>query len=189
MCGRPNTTIGFERLYNPLTHLDRQPFIASLTDSVPARPLNMTVIEGTNRGVLDIEWAMLTSTPHIEELDVDELEGVANQTYILDVREPGEYAYGHIPGAVNVPQADIAARLNEIPRDRELVVVCQAGYRSLRAAQFLKQMGYEQLRSLAGGTDAWITAGKTIAYGDRTVDHTQVVETEWAHAGGTRGSS
>src|SRR5215207_254339 len=42
MCGRPSTTIGFERLYNPLTHLDRRAFLTKLTDGVPARPLNMT---------------------------------------------------------------------------------------------------------------------------------------------------
>src|SRR5919202_6305554 len=51
MCGRPSTTIGFERLYNPLLHLDRDPFVATLTNGVPARPLNMVAIESTNRGL------------------------------------------------------------------------------------------------------------------------------------------
>src|SRR5436305_10196289 len=45
MCGRPSTTIGFERLFNPLAHLDRAPFVSALTNDVPARPLNMTAIE------------------------------------------------------------------------------------------------------------------------------------------------
>lgn len=45
MCGRPTTTIGFERLYNPLARLERRLFLLNLTSSVPARPLNMTVIE------------------------------------------------------------------------------------------------------------------------------------------------
>src|SRR5712691_10041407 len=48
MCGRPSTTIGFERRYSPLTRLDRGPFIATLGDNVPARPLNITAIEATN---------------------------------------------------------------------------------------------------------------------------------------------
>src|SRR5437870_5092792 len=58
MCGRPSTTIGFERLYNELARLDRGPFVARLTDGVPARPLNMLAIEATNRGVQDMPWAM-----------------------------------------------------------------------------------------------------------------------------------
>jgi hydroxyacylglutathione hydrolase len=61
MCGRPSTTIGFERLYNPLARLDRGPFVATLTEAVPARPLNMIAIEATNRGAADTPWAMLTS--------------------------------------------------------------------------------------------------------------------------------
>src|SRR6516162_7070805 len=63
MCGRPSTTIGFERLYNPLARLDRQAFIEALTTALLARPLNMTAIEATNRGVADMPWAMLTTTP------------------------------------------------------------------------------------------------------------------------------
>ncbi len=63
MCGRPSTTIGFERLFNPLARLDRQPFIEQLSESVPARPLNITSIEATNRGLADHTWAMLTTTP------------------------------------------------------------------------------------------------------------------------------
>ncbi|MGH7360756.1 MAG: MBL fold metallo-hydrolase, partial [Candidatus Methylomirabilales bacterium] len=59
MCGRPSTTIGFERLYNPLARLDRGAFVSTLTDGVPARPLNMTAIEATNRGLADMPWAML----------------------------------------------------------------------------------------------------------------------------------
>src|SRR5262245_64040958 len=75
MCGRPSTTVGFERLYNPLARLDRTPFVERLTDGVPARPLNMTSIEAANRGVSDNEWAMLTSSPDIPEITVDQLAG------------------------------------------------------------------------------------------------------------------
>src|SRR5947209_13458906 len=57
MCGRPSTTIGFERLYSPLLHMDRTPFVESLTTQVPARPLNMVAIEATNRGTEDMAWA------------------------------------------------------------------------------------------------------------------------------------
>src|SRR5438045_3708445 len=74
MCGRPSTTIGFERLYNPLARLDRAPFVATLTDSVPARPLNMAAIEATNRGAADLPWAMPTAAPELREVHLAALE-------------------------------------------------------------------------------------------------------------------
>src|SRR5205085_2354907 len=141
MCGRPNTTIGFERLYNPLARLERDPFVDTLTDGVPARPLNMAAIEATNRGAADMTWAMLTHTSPVEE--VEPAEAALGDVLLLDVREPEEYDHAHIHGAVSLPQAEIASRLDEIPRDRDIFVTCQAGYRSLRSAQFLKQMGFE----------------------------------------------
>jgi thioredoxin 1 len=104
---------------------------------------------------------------------------------VLDVREPVEYAAGHVPGAVNLPQADLADRLDELPRDRPLLLICQGGYRSQRAAQFLKQMGFEQVSSVAGGTAAWAEAGKPLGRGVVDDQATPVIETEWAHAGGT----
>src|SRR5215813_6088065 len=58
MCGRPSTTIGFERLYNDLARLDRATFVARLSEGTPARPLNMVAIEATNRGAADMAWAM-----------------------------------------------------------------------------------------------------------------------------------
>src|SRR5260370_39002629 len=63
MCGRPSTTIGFERRYNPLARLDREAFLATITSGVPARPLHMTAIEATNPGVAGMPWAIPTSVP------------------------------------------------------------------------------------------------------------------------------
>jgi rhodanese-related sulfurtransferase len=74
------------------------------------------------------------------------------------VREPAEYAAGHVPGALSLPQADLASRLQEVPRERELLVVCESGTRSLRAAHFLKQVGFERVSNLVGGTAAWRNA-------------------------------
>src|SRR5215212_4292030 len=114
MCGRPSTTIGFERLYNPLARLDREPFVTVLNDGVPARPLNMTAIEATNRGVRDDTWAMLTSAPDIPEIAADDLPSGSTVAVIYDVREPEEYAAGHIPSAISLPQADLATQLDAI---------------------------------------------------------------------------
>jgi rhodanese-related sulfurtransferase len=105
---------------------------------------------------------------------------------VLDVREPAEYAAGHVLGAVNLSQADLADRLDELPRDCLLLLICQGGYRSQRAAEFLIQMGFEQVASVAGGTAAWAEGRKPLDRGD--VDHQamRVIQTEWANAGGTK---
>jgi glyoxylase-like metal-dependent hydrolase (beta-lactamase superfamily II)/rhodanese-related sulfurtransferase len=185
MCGRPSTTIGFERLYNPLARLDRGAFVSTLTDGVPARPLNMTAIEATNRGVVDMPWAMLTSSPRVREIDIDALERRPPEAVVLDVREPGEFAHGHVPGAISLPQADLASRLDEIPRNRPVLTLCERGMRSLRAAQFLMQMGIHEVASVQGGTSGWRSAGKPLAFGDTRVEKTRITESEWTHAGGS----
>jgi hydroxyacylglutathione hydrolase len=185
MCGRPSTTIGFERLFNPLARLDRAPFIAALTDGVPARPLNMVAIEATNRGVAEAPWAMLTATLDVREVGIEAVAQRAPGTLVLDVREPEEYARGHVPGAVNLPQAELALRLDEVPRDRTVLVICQGGYRSLRSAQFLRQRGYDAVMSVGGGTAAWQTSSRPLEQGELRTDGPRIIESEWAHAGGT----
>jgi hydroxyacylglutathione hydrolase len=184
MCGRPSTTIGFERLYNPLARMDRGKFVSYVGDGIPPRPLNMTAIEATNRGTADMPWAMLTSAARVPEVEVAGLETRPPLSVILDVREPEEYAHGHIPEAINLPQAELASRLEEIPRDHPLYVVCQAGMRSLRAAQFLHQLGFVQAASVRGGTEAWCESGRELAVEETDQKPPRVRETEWAHAGG-----
>jgi rhodanese-related sulfurtransferase len=60
----------------------------------------------------------------------------------IDVREPGEYAEGHVEGAVNIPLGDIMKRLDEIPKAEEVVVYCRSGGRAGVAVQGLGTMGY-----------------------------------------------
>jgi rhodanese-related sulfurtransferase len=184
MCGRPSTTIGFERLYNPLARLDRKAFISRVGQGVPPRPLNMTAIEATNRGRADMAWAMLTSSPEVREVNLDQLRARPSDAVVVDVREPEEFAMGHVPGAVNLPQADLAMRLDEVPRDRPVFVICQGGFRSLRAAQFLGQCGISDVASVKGGTGAWRAAGGELTEESALTPPAAIVETEWAHAGG-----
>lgn len=130
MCGgRPSTTVGFERLYNPLLHLERGPFVSNLTNGVPARPLNMIAIEGTNRGLANIPQAMLTTSGEVAEIVVEALERLSPDAVILNVCEPEEYAHGHVPGAINVSQADLASELDELPRNRPILAICRGGSR------------------------------------------------------------
>jgi len=183
MCGRPSTTIGFERLYNPLARLERAEFVSTVMEGTPARPLNMVAIYATNRGVDDKPWAMLTTNPEVDEVSLDVLEQRPEDAVVVDVREPDEYAHGHVPGAVNIPQAELATRLDEIPRDRPLLTICQWGSRSLRSAQFLKQAGYQYVASVADGAGGWEEQGKPLAYGDTTIERRSIPESQWTHAG------
>jgi glyoxylase-like metal-dependent hydrolase (beta-lactamase superfamily II)/rhodanese-related sulfurtransferase len=184
MCGRPSTTIGFERLYNPLARLSRVEFLARLGEGLPPRPLNMTAIEATNRGHAAMDWAMLSAGGPVREVDQNELAARPPEAVLLDVREPQEFAKGHVPGARNIPQADLATRLNEVPRDRPILVICQGGFRSLRAAQFLNQMGFTDVASVSGGTEAWRTAQKPLSLGVPDLEPQRFIESEWTHGGG-----
>ncbi|HKG25246.1 MAG TPA: rhodanese-like domain-containing protein, partial [Thermomicrobiales bacterium] len=136
----------------------------------------------TNRGVRDDAWAMLTTAPEVAEIGIDELAGRPASAVVLDVREPEEFAAGHVPGAINLPQADLATRRDDLPRDAPLLLVCQGGYRSLRAAQFLKQAGFDRVVSVRGGTEAWRAAGRPVE-AEAGAEAPRVVESEWAHAG------
>jgi rhodanese-related sulfurtransferase len=182
MCGRPSSTIGFERLFSSLTRLERPAFIASLTESVPARPFNMVAIEATNRGGVDNRWAMLTEVSSIAELDMTELRDLAGDFMLIDVREPTEYAASHVAGAINIPQAELASRIDDIPRDTLILTICQAGSRSFWSAQFLAQHGISQVRSVHGGTQAWSEANYPID-SEAHAPHPRIIDSEWAHAG------
>lgn len=184
MCGRPSTTIGFERLFNPLLHFDRTPFVEHLTDSVAARPLNITAIEATNRGTVDLPWAMLTTSPHVDEVEIAAVDPVPPEVVLLDVREPEEFAEAHIPGSTNLPQADLATRMDELSRDATIWTTCRTGARALRAAQFLKQAGFEHVASVRGGIVAWQESGRESASLESAGSTRRIVETEWMHAGG-----
>lgn len=162
ICGRPSSTIGFERRFNPMLQIpDRAAFVQAVTAELPPRPLNMDAIVATNRGERSVPRAMLE-----REVDVPEIEPeaapawiVARRAVVLDVREPHEYAGGHLPGALHLPQSALVDRLAELPRECELLVVCRSGARSLRCAQFLRLQGYERVTNLRGGTLAWAAAG------------------------------
>lgn len=84
---------------------------------------------------------------------------------VLDVRSPAEFAAGHVPGAINIPHDQLAARLAELPIDArdELVVHCQRGGRAARAAALLHEAGYQDVRDLEGHWQAWQAAGLPVA--------------------------
>jgi rhodanese-related sulfurtransferase len=74
----------------------------------------------------------------------------ARSALLLDVREPDEYATGHLPGAINLPLSHMRRRYRELPKDREIWVCCGVGQRAYYVTRFLAQHGY-RARHLSGG--------------------------------------
>ena len=98
------------------------------------------------------------------EVSVDELAiAIAEGSWVLDVREPDEFAAGHVPLAHHIPLGTIGENLAAIPQDELVYVVCKAGGRSMRAATALEAQGY-QVVSVAGGTDEWAAAGHELSF-------------------------
>jgi rhodanese-related sulfurtransferase len=91
---------------------------------------------------------------------------VADDAYLLDVREDDEWAAGHAPGAVHVPMMQIPSRLDDIPEDRDVVVVCRVGGRSAQVVAFLQQNGRERTINLEGGMQSWAAAGRPMVNED-----------------------
>ncbi len=101
----------------------------------------------------------------VDEIDVEELERLhAGGAPVIDVRQPDEYEEGHVPGAVLIPLAEVPDRVAEIPADGTALIICRSGGRSLKAAEFLAGQGIVTT-NVAGGTLAWIDAGKPTVTG------------------------
>lgn len=80
---------------------------------------------------------------------------------LIDVREPDEYARGHVPGAVNIPVSRFPQELRRISAGRPVHVMCESGGRSSRVTAQLQQLGTDAV-DVAGGTAAWRWAGHAL---------------------------
>lgn len=91
------------------------------------------------------------------QIDLEEALKIAasGQLSLFDVRSPGEFAKGSIPGAVNIPVDDLRGRLSEIPKDRDIAVFCQVGQRGYLATRILLQAGY-RVCNIGGGYRTWL---------------------------------
>ena len=81
---------------------------------------------------------------------------------VIDVREPHEYAGGHVPDAKLIPVNSVYARREELPKDKDIIMVCQVGQRSALASEMAAAAGLTRLFNLEGGTDAWVKAGNPV---------------------------
>jgi hydroxyacylglutathione hydrolase len=102
----------------------------------------------------EIELMPLWRAPDLKE----EMERNGD-LFVLDVRQPREWAAGHIEGAHHITGAEVSERISEVPRDRPVAVICGSGYRSSAVASILENKGYKNVSSILGGMGAWKRLG------------------------------
>jgi rhodanese-related sulfurtransferase len=85
--------------------------------------------------------------------------------FILDVREPSEWVSYHMTGATLIPLGSLASRVNEVPKDKDVVVVCHSGNRSAQGRDILIKAGFSRVTSMSGGLVAWQSQGLPLVKG------------------------
>ena len=95
------------------------------------------------------------------DLTVQQVNDIRNNpdVVLIDVREQWEYDAGHIPNVKLIPLGELPNRLNEIPKDKFVVMTCRSGNRSNQATQFLRSKGFDNVHNMQGGILAWQKAG------------------------------
>lgn len=101
----------------------------------------------------------------VNEIDVETLEAYLGAgAPLIDVRQPDEYTDAHVAGATLIPMDELPERIEQIPLDAPVYLICATGARSGRAAEWLLAQGFDATNVL-GGTRAWIEAGKPTVSG------------------------
>jgi len=156
--------LGSEKKTNPfLQHRSKEEYIAFVRDFFP--PIAEAVAMGGKMTLQCGTHRVLQRVEDVKNMTPRELAALRNdkgKILIVDVREPAELLMiGAIEGVVNIPVGQLALRAEELPADKStpIVCVCQSGGRSLEATHYLQQLGYSNVRNLAGGTGAWMKSG------------------------------
>ena len=103
----------------------------------------------------------------MKEIEIDQLEvALARGERLIDVREPGEYSEGHVPGALSIPLGQVPDRVDEcVEAGRTTYVICRSGARSANACEFLSDRGHDVV-NVIGGTMAWVASGRDTVEGN-----------------------
>ena len=92
--------------------------------------------------------------------DVHAIDGAV----IVDVREPREHEQAHVEGTIDIPLGELVTRVDEVPRDTTVYVLCHVGGRSAQATQYLEAQGFDAV-NIDGGIVEWYRAGLPVAVG------------------------
>ena len=102
----------------------------------------------------------------INEIDSESLQkriASGEDVLLVDIRTPAEVAQGAIPDSMQLPMHLIPLRINELPKDQDVVLYCRSGARSYQACAYMMQQGYDRVLNLRGGIIAWARHGYPIA--------------------------
>ncbi|MEM9380702.1 MAG: MBL fold metallo-hydrolase [Planctomycetota bacterium] len=102
---------------------------------------------------------LLASVQRVTAVELADRLGGADAPLLLDVRTRGEWDDGHVEGSLNIPLGELRERIEEIPRDRAVAVMCKSGYRSSIATSLLLRESFTDLHDAVGGFDAWQASG------------------------------
>ncbi|HDR6997735.1 rhodanese-like domain-containing protein [Bacillus cereus] len=100
-------------------------------------------------------WMYFYQKKLIKTLTEEEFRAGYRKAQLIDIREADEYNAGHILGARNIPLSQIRLRHKELRKDQPVYLYCQSGFRTGRAAQYLKKQGYKDFYQLQGGFKSW----------------------------------
>jgi hydroxyacylglutathione hydrolase len=101
----------------------------------------------------------------VEELATAVEAGGPETPLVIDVRQASEYVAGHVPGSVHIGAGVLPARLAELPRDRQIAVICASGFRSSIGASLLRRAGFENVANVTRGLPHWTACGLPVAHG------------------------
>lgn len=110
--------------------------------------------------ILFVIWFVYTQffpARGVSQIGTDALRKIIknNNYQLVDVRTPFEYQANHIKGFKNIPLQQIKQRHQELSKEKEVVVICQSGMRSNKAARLLKKVGFQKITNVRGGMSAW----------------------------------
>ncbi|MFB2836086.1 rhodanese-like domain-containing protein [Floridanema evergladense] len=115
------------------------------------------------QGAID---SFLTSLPkdYYTVMKIDTLKNIVKKdnAFLIDVRQPSEYASGHIPNAINIPLQTLTTHLDKIPKNRPVILYCTTGYRSALGVMSLRILGYTNIRAFPPSIQGWKAAGETL---------------------------
>mgnify|MGYP001068837008 CR=1 FL=1 len=95
----------------------------------------------------------------------DAMQRFEDGAFLLDVRTVEEWNQGHVDGAVLIPLDQLGARVNEVPKDQDVLIICRSGNRSGQARDLLRGQGFDRTTSISGGINAWIAKGLPVVTG------------------------
>lgn len=129
-----------------------------------ARAGHESVIGYLDGGMQSWEKAGLPviKTPQISADELKERLSTQKELQVIDVRRPGEYEGGHVPGAINIPLAELRKNLAKVDKSRPTAIICASGYRSSAATCILKDYGMTDVCNTAGGTNGYRAAGHEV---------------------------